>query len=75
MRSAKEAWKKARGRDVRMHALLVEKRAAAFAELEKIPTQFPEIGIQPFRGEFVSLVPKILQNMPGEVVCLCLHRS
>ena len=66
MRSAKEAWKKGRGRDVRMHAMLVEKRASAFAELEKIPAKFPDINIQPFRGEFVSLVPTLLQKMPAK---------
>ena len=63
MRSAKAAWR-LQGRNVRMCAMLVEKRANAFRELEKIPPKFPDIDIRPFHGEFVPLVPTLLKNMP-----------
>ena len=47
-----------------MRAMLVEKRAATFQELQKIPAHYPDIDIRPYRGEFVALVPTFLQDMP-----------
>ena len=63
MRSSKDAWKR-QGRDVRMHAMLVEKRAAASEELHRIPAKYPDIDVRPYQGEFVSLVPTLLRDMP-----------
>jgi three-Cys-motif partner protein len=63
MRSAKAAWK-LQGRDVHMHAMLVEKRARAFRELQKVPAKYPDIDVRPYRGEFVPLVPTLLRDMP-----------
>jgi three-Cys-motif partner protein len=63
MRSAKDAWKR-QGREVRMRALLVEKRATAFRELAKVPARYTDIDVRPYHGEFVSLVPTLLHNMP-----------
>ena len=63
MRSAKDAWKR-QGREVRMRALLVEKRATAFRELAKVPARYTDIEVRPYHGEFVSLVPTLLHDMP-----------
>lgn len=63
MRSAKAAWSK-QGREVRMHAMLVEQRARAFRELEKLPAKYPDITIRPYHGEFVPLVSTLRRDMP-----------
>ncbi|MBV9784973.1 MAG: three-Cys-motif partner protein TcmP [Acidisphaera sp.] len=63
MRSAREAWTR-KGRNVRMHAMLVEKRAAAFRDLQRVPANYPDIDVRPFHGEFVPLVPRLLREMP-----------
>lgn len=63
MRSAKAAWNK-KGREVRMHAMLVEQRAKAFRELEKLPAKYPDINVRPYHGEFVPLISTLCRDMP-----------
>ena len=63
MRKAKQAWA-SRGRTIRMRALLIEKRHKAFADLQTIPARFPDIEVEPFRGEFVAFVPTLLARIP-----------
>lgn len=63
MTKAKQAWA-SRGRTIRMRALLVEKRQKAFKDLLTIPSCFPDIEIEPFHGEFVALVPTLLERIP-----------
>ena len=64
MRSAKEAWK-LQGQ-VSMQAILVEKKVTAFRELAKVAERYPDVDIRTLNGEFVALVPTILQNMPSD---------
>jgi three-Cys-motif partner protein len=64
MRKAKEVWAQ-HGRNVRMRALLVEKRKSAYRELETVPAKFPDIDVQTFRGEFVALVPTLASRIPS----------
>jgi three-Cys-motif partner protein len=63
MRSAKVAWSKL-GRNVQMHALLVERNKKAFGELEKVPAKYPDISVRPYHGEFVPLVSRLSSDMP-----------
>jgi three-Cys-motif partner protein len=65
LRQAKAAWK-ANGRDVKMTAILVEKSPAAFKELEKLPVKFPDVRVEPLKGNFVSLIPSILSKIPKD---------
>ncbi len=72
MRKAKQAWA-GRGRTICMRALLVEKRQKAFADLQAIPARFPDIEVEPFRGEFVPLVPTLLHDF-HERLLVPFHR-
>jgi three-Cys-motif partner protein len=63
MRSAKAAWRK-NGRNVEMHALLVERNKKAFQELERVPAKYPEIKVRPYNGEFVPLISRLSSDMP-----------
>src|ERR1700674_876200 len=54
LRRAKEAWKK-NGRDVSMTALLVEQNTAAHARLATIPPKYPDITIQTYPADFLSI--------------------
>lgn len=65
MRSAKQTWNQ-KGRNVQMHAFLVEANQKAFQELEKVPARYPDIAVRPYQGEFVPLVPTILKAMPPD---------
>ena len=62
MRSAKATWA-AKGRSVQMRAMLVERRADAFRELQTLQPKYPDIEIRPYHGEFVRLVPTLLRDM------------
>ena len=63
LRKAKATWK-ARGKEVRMSAYLVERSAAAYAKLEAIKARFPDITIHTYNGDFGSIAPKILVEIP-----------
>ena len=63
MRSAKAARRKD-GRNVEMHALLVERNKKAFQELERVPAKYPEIKVRTYNGEFVPLVSRLSSDMP-----------
>jgi len=63
MRSAKAAWRK-NGRNVEMHALLVERNKKAFQALERVPAKYPEIKVRPYNGEFVPLISRLSSDMP-----------
>jgi three-Cys-motif partner protein len=63
MRSAKAARRKD-GRDVEMHALLVERNKKAFQELERVPARYPEIKVRTYNGEFVPLISRLSSDMP-----------
>ncbi len=65
MRKAKATWTKS-DRPIRMRALLVEKNLKAFNNLKAIPVRFPDIEIEPFPGEFVSLVPTLIGRIPAK---------
>ncbi|SFK29126.1 three-Cys-motif partner protein TcmP [Falsiroseomonas stagni] len=62
MRKAKQAWAN-HGHHIRMRALLVEKNAQAFAKLTEVPERYPDIEITPLRGDFVTLVPALMNSL------------
>lgn len=64
LRRAKAAWAKLGRPDVVMRALLVEKDPEAFARLQEIIPLYPEISIHTFNGDFVEIVPNLLDAIP-----------
>ena len=63
LRRAKEAWR-ANGRDVRMSAFLVERDFAAYARLAQIPSRYPDIRIETYSADFLTVLIEILGNIP-----------
>jgi three-Cys-motif partner protein len=64
LRKAKDSWKRASGRDVKMTALLIEKDAKAFERLATIPAKYPDIEIKTHNADFLSIVPTIARDIP-----------
>ena len=64
LRRAKDAWAKLGRPDVAMTALLVEKDPDAYARLQEIRHLYPEISIRTFNGDFVEVVPDLLNAIP-----------
>jgi three-Cys-motif partner protein len=65
LRRAKETWQKSK-RNVRMTALLVEQHPKAYAKLATIQTRFPDIAIKTYPADFISIVPDIVADIPGD---------
>ena len=63
LRRAKETWKNS-GRNVRMTAFLVEQHAKAYAQLATIQPLFPDIEIKTYHDDFISIVPRIVADIP-----------
>jgi three-Cys-motif partner protein len=62
LRRAKETWKNSR--NVRMTAFLVEQHAKAYAQLANIQSLFPDIEIKTYHDDFISIVPRIVADIP-----------
>lgn len=63
LRRAKETWKDS-NRNVRMTAFLVEQHPKAYAQLSMIPPRFPDIEITTYPDDFISVVPRIVADIP-----------
>ena len=61
--NAKASWQ-AKGRGVKMTALLVEKNRKAYERLTTIRKIFPQVAIKTYNGDFVELLPILLQDIP-----------
>lgn len=72
LRKAKDEWKRIRGRDVRMTALLVEKNARAYARLQEVKKLYPDIRIETFNGDFTALIPTIVKAIPPQAFTFVL---
>lgn len=72
LRKARDEWKRLRGREVRMTALLVEKNRKAHARLQRIKDVFPDIRIETFNGEFTALIPTLVQAIPANAFTFVL---
>ncbi|WP_343528588.1 three-Cys-motif partner protein TcmP [Sphingomonas sp.] len=64
LQKAKVEWKRIRGVDVTMTALLVEKDSVAFRRLEEVRALYPGINIRTFNGEFVPQVENLIRAIP-----------
>lgn len=64
--AARKTWREIPGRvrNVRMTAHLVEEKAAPYRELEGIGARFPEVVVQPHKGDFLQLAPSIASVIP-----------
>lgn len=65
MRKAKSSWR-ARQRNVRMTAYLVETDAEAFAKLTGLRERYPDIEIKPFNDDFLLIAPSIIKDIPKD---------
>jgi len=65
LRKAKAEWKRIRGIDVTMTALLVERDRDAYHRLQEIIPRFPDITIKTYPGEFVPLIADLIRAIPA----------
>jgi three-Cys-motif partner protein len=71
LRSAKATWKQ-HGRDVRMSALLVERDKTAYGRLAEVRAQYPDLTVKTHCGNFLEIVPTILQEIPSNAFAFFL---
>ncbi|HEY6815047.1 MAG TPA: three-Cys-motif partner protein TcmP [Croceibacterium sp.] len=72
LRGAKQVWAKIGRGERKMTALLVEKDPDAHARLQEIIPRYPDITIRTFNGDFVNLVPDLLQSVPSDAFSFVL---
>jgi three-Cys-motif partner protein len=65
LRKAKAEWKRIRGVDVTMTALLVERDPDAYRRLQEVAPRYPDISIRTFPGEFVPLTENLIKTIPA----------
>jgi three-Cys-motif partner protein len=65
LRRAKASWKE-RGRQVKMSAFLVERDDEAYKKLAQVPAKYPDIEIKTYQADFLSVVLKILADIPAD---------
>lgn len=65
LRRAKGSWK-ARGRNVRMSAFLVERDAEAYKKLAQVPAKYPDIAVKTYAADFLTVLPEILKDIPAD---------
>jgi three-Cys-motif partner protein len=71
LRRSRGSWK-ARGRDVRMSALLVERNAEAYKKLAQVPRRYPDITVKTYSDDFVAVLPEILKDIPANAFAFFL---
>jgi three-Cys-motif partner protein len=71
LRRAKGSWK-ARGRDVRMSAFLVERDAEAYKKLAQVPAKYPDIAVKTYPADFLTVLPNILKDVPADAFAFFL---
>lgn len=72
LRRAKQTWRDMGRGDRTMTALLVEKDPQAYARLQQIIPMYPDINIRTFNGDFVKLVPTLLDAIPRDAFSFVL---
>jgi three-Cys-motif partner protein len=70
LRRAKASWKPTR--DVPMSAFLVERDPAAYARLAGVPTQYPDVTVKTYQGDFLTVLPTILADIPKDAFAFFL---
>jgi three-Cys-motif partner protein len=63
LRRAKQTWRN-NSRNVSMTAFLVEQHPTAYAQLSTVQPRFPDIEIKTYLNDFVSVVPRIVADIP-----------
>lgn len=71
LRAAKASWK-VLGRDIKMKAILVERKASSHAALLTLQPKFPDITIQPLHADFRSAVSNIKSGIPANAFAFIL---
>lgn len=71
LRRAKASWKE-RNRVVKMSAFLVERDEQAYRQLTQIPARFPDIAIKTYVDDFLTMLPQILKDTPGNAFAFFL---
>lgn len=64
LRKAKAEWRRIRGIDVTMTALLVERDAEAYRRLQEVMPLYTDIEIKTFPSEFVPLIGELIRAIP-----------
>lgn len=65
-------WWKASGRDVHMSAHLVERDPDAYKNLASIPSRYPDISVRTYEGDFLTVLPTILSEIPTDAFAFFL---
>jgi three-Cys-motif partner protein len=71
LRSAKASWK-ARHREVKMSAFLVERDGEAYKKLARVPARYPDMTIKTYEADFLTILPKILKDIPRDAFAFFL---
>lgn len=71
LRRAKRSWK-AKQRDVRMSAFLVERDASAYQQLARVPQQYPDVTVSTYNDDFLVVLPAILRDIPSDAFAFFL---
>ncbi len=70
LRQAKASWKERRS--VAMSAHLVERDPQAYQRLAQVPSKYPDITVKVYGAEFISVLPKILSDIPRDAFAFFL---
>ena len=65
LRRAKGSWKEKRP-DLRMSAFLVERDLSAYQQLVRVPARYPELKVETYNDDFLTVLPKILRHIPSD---------
>lgn len=71
LRRAKASWK-ARHREVKMSAFLVERDRDAYKKLAQVPARYPDIAIKTYEADFLMVLPKILKDIARDAFAFFL---
>jgi three-Cys-motif partner protein len=71
LRRAKASWK-ARHREVKMFTFLVERDGEAYKKLAQVPARYPDIAIKTYEADFLTILPKILKDLPRDAFAFFL---
>jgi three-Cys-motif partner protein len=71
LRRAKASWKE-QHRDVQMTAYLVERDEDSYKQLATIQSPFPDITVRTYNEDFLTVLPEILKDIPGDAFAFFL---
>jgi three-Cys-motif partner protein len=71
LRRAKASWR-ARNRDVKMSAFLVERDPGAYKYLAQVPAKYPDIEIKTYQEDFLTVLLGIMKDIPTDAFAFFL---